>query len=163
MGPLDGGRPISTIKITDWKKVSTAFEKIDTPPLNSIPDDIRTTKQIDHAIGALTSHVRTVGQEMRAGFRHPRIVGRIPESWSDLMEITPSHKAFWKLPKRSKRRGTPYPLKTGRLHCPRRRGGSGVHSRLYRDSMLSPPRTTQLILVASRKRFFKTSLELETI
>ncbi|GBP55045.1 RNA-directed DNA polymerase from mobile element jockey [Eumeta japonica] len=60
MGPPDGGRPISTIKITDWKKVSTAFEKIDTPPLNSIPDDIRTTEQIDHAIGALTSHVRTV-------------------------------------------------------------------------------------------------------
>ncbi|GBP55034.1 Chimeric ERCC6-PGBD3 protein [Eumeta japonica] len=60
MGPPDGGRPYSTIKITDWKKVSTAFEKIDTPPLNSIHDDIRTTEQIDHAIGALTSHVRTV-------------------------------------------------------------------------------------------------------
>ncbi|GBP09547.1 hypothetical protein EVAR_91261_1 [Eumeta japonica] len=59
MGPPDGGRPIPTIKITDWKKVSTAFEK-STPPLNSIPDDIRTTEQIDHAIGALTSHVRTV-------------------------------------------------------------------------------------------------------
>ncbi|GBP40338.1 Probable RNA-directed DNA polymerase from transposon BS [Eumeta japonica] len=60
MGPPDGGRPISTIKITDWKRVSTAFEKIDTPPLNSILDDIRTTEEIDHAIGALTSHVRTV-------------------------------------------------------------------------------------------------------
>ncbi|GBP14696.1 hypothetical protein EVAR_9602_1 [Eumeta japonica] len=60
MGIPDGGRPISTIKITDWKRVSTAFEKIDTPPLNSIPDDIRMTEEIDHAIGALTSHVRTV-------------------------------------------------------------------------------------------------------
>ncbi|GBP77302.1 hypothetical protein EVAR_31734_1 [Eumeta japonica] len=60
MGPPDAGRPISTIKITDWKRVSTAFEKIDTPPLNSIPDDIRTTEEIDHAIGALTSHVTTV-------------------------------------------------------------------------------------------------------
>ncbi|GBP64077.1 RNA-directed DNA polymerase from mobile element jockey [Eumeta japonica] len=60
MGPPDGGRPISTIEITDWKRVSTAFEKIDTPPLNSIPDDIRMTEEIDHAIGALTSHVRTV-------------------------------------------------------------------------------------------------------
>ncbi|GBP24336.1 hypothetical protein EVAR_9434_1 [Eumeta japonica] len=60
MGPLDGGRSISLIKITDWKKVSTAFEKINTPPLNSIPDDIRTTEEIDHAIGALTNHVRTV-------------------------------------------------------------------------------------------------------
>ncbi|GBP69340.1 RNA-directed DNA polymerase from mobile element jockey [Eumeta japonica] len=60
MGPPDDGRPISTIKTTDWKRVSTAFEKIDTPPLNSIPDDIRMTEEIDHAICALTSHVRTV-------------------------------------------------------------------------------------------------------
>ncbi|GBP08248.1 RNA-directed DNA polymerase from mobile element jockey [Eumeta japonica] len=60
MGPPDGGRPVSTVKITDWKRVSTAFEKIDTPPLNRIPDDISTIEQIDHAIGALTSHVRTV-------------------------------------------------------------------------------------------------------
>ncbi|GBP48475.1 RNA-directed DNA polymerase from mobile element jockey [Eumeta japonica] len=60
IGPPDNGRLISTIKITDWKRVSTAFEKIDTPPLNNIPDDIRTTEEIDHAIGALTNHVRTV-------------------------------------------------------------------------------------------------------
>ncbi|GBP88541.1 RNA-directed DNA polymerase from mobile element jockey [Eumeta japonica] len=61
MGPPDGGRPISTtIKITDWKKVSTALEKIDTPPLNNIPDVIRTTDEIDSAIGALTSHIKTV-------------------------------------------------------------------------------------------------------
>ncbi|GBP03253.1 hypothetical protein EVAR_2672_1 [Eumeta japonica] len=52
--------PISTSKITDWKRVSTAFEKIDTPPLSTIPDHIRTIEEIDHAIGALTSHVRTV-------------------------------------------------------------------------------------------------------
>ncbi|GBP36140.1 RNA-directed DNA polymerase from mobile element jockey [Eumeta japonica] len=60
MGPPNGGRPMPTIKITDCKIVSTAFEKIDTPPLNSIPDDIRTIEEIDHAIGALTSHVRTL-------------------------------------------------------------------------------------------------------
>ncbi|GBP53752.1 RNA-directed DNA polymerase from mobile element jockey [Eumeta japonica] len=60
MVPPDGGRPVSTVKITDWKRVSTAFEKIDTPPLNSIRDDINTIEQIEHAIGALTSHVRTV-------------------------------------------------------------------------------------------------------
>ncbi|GBP88816.1 Probable RNA-directed DNA polymerase from transposon BS [Eumeta japonica] len=82
MGP-DGGRPISTIKITDWKKVSTAFEK------------------------------------------------------STLLRSM-----------------------TGRLHCPRRRGGSGVHSTLSRlNALTPPPRTTQLILVASRKRFFKNLLE----
>ncbi|GBP66298.1 Probable RNA-directed DNA polymerase from transposon X-element [Eumeta japonica] len=60
MGHPDGGRPVSTVKITDWKRVSTAFEKIDTPPLNSTPDDISTIEQVDHAIGALTSHFRTV-------------------------------------------------------------------------------------------------------
>ncbi|GBO98597.1 Probable RNA-directed DNA polymerase from transposon X-element [Eumeta japonica] len=60
MGPPDGGRPNPTRKITDWKRVSTALEKIDTPPLNSIPDNIRTTDEIDSAIGALTNHIRTV-------------------------------------------------------------------------------------------------------
>ncbi|GBP89031.1 hypothetical protein EVAR_61695_1 [Eumeta japonica] len=60
MGPPDGGRPNPTCKITDWKRVSTALEKIDTPPLNSIPDNIRTTDEIDSAIGALTNHIRTV-------------------------------------------------------------------------------------------------------
>ncbi|GBP88549.1 Probable RNA-directed DNA polymerase from transposon X-element [Eumeta japonica] len=59
MGRPDDGRPVSAVKITDWKRVSTAFKKIDTH-LNSIPDDINTIEQIDHAIGALTSHVRTV-------------------------------------------------------------------------------------------------------
>ncbi|GBP23171.1 hypothetical protein EVAR_82334_1 [Eumeta japonica] len=59
-GPPDGERPNLTLKITDWKRVSTALEKIDTPPLNSIPDGISTTDEIDSAIGALTSHVRTV-------------------------------------------------------------------------------------------------------
>ncbi|GBP40279.1 hypothetical protein EVAR_83969_1 [Eumeta japonica] len=38
MGPPDGGgRPIPIRKITNWKRVSTALEKIDTPNLNSIP------------------------------------------------------------------------------------------------------------------------------
>ncbi|GBP48086.1 Probable RNA-directed DNA polymerase from transposon BS [Eumeta japonica] len=48
MGPPDGGRPIP-IKITDWKRVSTALEKIDTPNLNSIPNDIASTDEIDFA------------------------------------------------------------------------------------------------------------------
>ncbi|GBP37937.1 hypothetical protein EVAR_84923_1 [Eumeta japonica] len=48
--------------------------KIDTPNLNSIPNDIASTDEIDFAIGALTNHVRTVVEE-RAGFRHPRIAG----------------------------------------------------------------------------------------
>ncbi|GBP67634.1 Probable RNA-directed DNA polymerase from transposon BS [Eumeta japonica] len=156
MGPPDGGRPISTIKITDWKRVSTAFEKIDTPPLNSIPDDIRTTEQIDHAIGALTSHVRTVvkrcerevpassdrrkfppdilelirakNKALRRASAYPtpeyrsraralqrEVKARVQEfrneSWSDLMEeITPSHKAFWKITKALKTEGyTPIP------------------------------------------------------
>ncbi|GBP82724.1 Probable RNA-directed DNA polymerase from transposon BS [Eumeta japonica] len=63
MGPPDGGRPIPIRKITDWKRVSTALEKIDTPNLNSIPNDIASTDEIDFAIGALTNHVRTVVEE----------------------------------------------------------------------------------------------------
>ncbi|GBP89076.1 hypothetical protein EVAR_64712_1 [Eumeta japonica] len=59
MGPPDGGRPNPTRKITDWKECRPRL-KIDTPPLNSIPDNIRTTDEIDSAIGALTNHIRTV-------------------------------------------------------------------------------------------------------
>ncbi|GBP31631.1 hypothetical protein EVAR_84077_1 [Eumeta japonica] len=60
MGPPDGGRSIPIRKITNWKRVSTALEEIDTPNLNSIPNDIASTDEIDFAIGALTNHVRTV-------------------------------------------------------------------------------------------------------
>ncbi|GBP86996.1 hypothetical protein EVAR_62256_1 [Eumeta japonica] len=63
MGPPDGGRPIPIRKITNWKRESTALEKIDTPNLNSIPNDIASTDEIDFAIGALTNHVRTVVEE----------------------------------------------------------------------------------------------------
>ncbi|GBP04260.1 RNA-directed DNA polymerase from mobile element jockey [Eumeta japonica] len=63
MGPPDGGRPIPIRKITNWKRVSTALEKIYTPNLNSIPNDIASTDEIDFAIGALTNHVRTVFEE----------------------------------------------------------------------------------------------------
>ncbi|GBP12380.1 RNA-directed DNA polymerase from mobile element jockey [Eumeta japonica] len=67
MGPPDGGRPIPFRKITNWKRVSTALEKIDTPNLNSIPNDIASTDEIDLAIGALTNHVRTVVEERAGG------------------------------------------------------------------------------------------------
>ncbi|GBP82545.1 Probable RNA-directed DNA polymerase from transposon BS [Eumeta japonica] len=50
MGPPDGRKPIPTLKISDWKKMSTALEKIDTPPLNSVPHDIRTIDEIDSAV-----------------------------------------------------------------------------------------------------------------
>ncbi|GBP61825.1 RNA-directed DNA polymerase from mobile element jockey [Eumeta japonica] len=63
MGPPDGGRPILIRKITNWKRVSTALEEIDTPNLNSIPNDIASTDEIDFAIGALTNHVRTMVEE----------------------------------------------------------------------------------------------------
>ncbi|GBP67587.1 RNA-directed DNA polymerase from mobile element jockey [Eumeta japonica] len=136
MGPPDGGKPISTTKITNWKRV--------------------TTEQIDHAIGALTSHVRTVvkrcerevpassdhrkfppdilelirakNKALRRASAYPtpeyrsraralqrEVKARVQEfrneSWSDLMEeITPSHKAFWKITKALKTKGyTPIP------------------------------------------------------
>ncbi|GBP89455.1 Probable RNA-directed DNA polymerase from transposon BS [Eumeta japonica] len=59
LGPPTGGCPKPMIKITDWKRVSTALEEIDTPT-NNIPDVIETTDEIDSSIGALTNHIRTV-------------------------------------------------------------------------------------------------------
>ncbi|GBP86172.1 Probable RNA-directed DNA polymerase from transposon BS [Eumeta japonica] len=132
-------------------------EKIDTPQRNSIPDDIKTTEQIDHAIGALISHVRTVVEKcerkvpvssdhrkfppdileliraknkaLRRASAYPtpeyrsraralqrEVKARVQEfrteSWNDLMEeITPSHKAFWKITKALETEGyTPIPL-----------------------------------------------------
>ncbi|GBP71322.1 Probable RNA-directed DNA polymerase from transposon X-element [Eumeta japonica] len=60
LGPPTGGYPKPTIKITDWKRVSTALEEAYTPVLNNIPDVIETTDEIDSSIGALTNHIRTV-------------------------------------------------------------------------------------------------------
>ncbi|GBP87584.1 RNA-directed DNA polymerase from mobile element jockey [Eumeta japonica] len=60
LGPPAGGWPKPMIKITDWKRVSTALEEVDTPALNNIPDVIETTDEIDSSIGALTNHIRTV-------------------------------------------------------------------------------------------------------
>ncbi|GBP30567.1 Probable RNA-directed DNA polymerase from transposon BS [Eumeta japonica] len=59
MGPPDGGSPNPTLKITDWKKVSTALEKIDTPSFNSIPDDISTADEIDSAIDTLPTTIES--------------------------------------------------------------------------------------------------------
>ncbi|GBP53022.1 hypothetical protein EVAR_80984_1 [Eumeta japonica] len=47
-------------KITDWKRVSTALEEVDTSILNAVPDDIVSNKDIDTAIGAPTNHFGTV-------------------------------------------------------------------------------------------------------
>ncbi|GBP92123.1 hypothetical protein EVAR_47875_1 [Eumeta japonica] len=60
MGFPDGGSLNPTLKINFRKRVSTTLDKIDTPSLNIIPDDISTTDEIESAIGALTNHVRTV-------------------------------------------------------------------------------------------------------
>ncbi|GBP81617.1 hypothetical protein EVAR_21247_1 [Eumeta japonica] len=49
------------------ERVSTTLEEIDTPNLNSIPNDIASTDEIDFGLGALTNHVRTVVEGERAG------------------------------------------------------------------------------------------------
>ncbi|GBP81752.1 hypothetical protein EVAR_62668_1 [Eumeta japonica] len=59
--PMSDDRPSDVKKITNWKKVSIALEKIDTPTLNRIPNDIVSTNDINNAIGALISHITTVG------------------------------------------------------------------------------------------------------
>ncbi|GBP44858.1 RNA-directed DNA polymerase from mobile element jockey [Eumeta japonica] len=60
LGSLTGDCPPTVKTITNWQKVSTALEEIDTPMLNNIPNDIVSTDDIDNAIGALTNHIRTV-------------------------------------------------------------------------------------------------------
>ncbi|GBP10094.1 Probable RNA-directed DNA polymerase from transposon X-element [Eumeta japonica] len=60
LGSLIGDCPPTVKTITNWQKVSIALEKIDTVILNSIPNDIVSTDDIDNAIGALTNHIRTV-------------------------------------------------------------------------------------------------------
>ncbi|GBP25756.1 hypothetical protein EVAR_12236_1, partial [Eumeta japonica] len=76
-------------------------------------------------------------------------------------EIRPSHKAFWSVTKALKTEGIHlFPAqKTRRFYCPRRRGGSECLADSIETALTSHLRTTLLILVASRKRFFKTSLE----
>ncbi|GBP36002.1 hypothetical protein EVAR_29129_1 [Eumeta japonica] len=59
-GSPAGVCPKPTIKVTEWKRVSTVLEEVDTPALNNIPDIIETTDEINSAIGALTNHIRTV-------------------------------------------------------------------------------------------------------
>ncbi|GBP14943.1 hypothetical protein EVAR_6595_1 [Eumeta japonica] len=51
---------IETKTIIDWKRVSTALEKVDTPNLNVIPDDIVSNNDIDTTTRALTKHIRSV-------------------------------------------------------------------------------------------------------
>ncbi|GBP45792.1 hypothetical protein EVAR_76099_1 [Eumeta japonica] len=61
VGPFTDEDQINKFKmVTDWKRVSAAFEEINTPILNAILDDIVSNKDIDSAIGALTNHNGTV-------------------------------------------------------------------------------------------------------
>ncbi|GBP24118.1 Probable RNA-directed DNA polymerase from transposon BS [Eumeta japonica] len=151
LGPPAGGWPKPMIKITDWKRVSTALEEVDTPALNNIPDVIETTDEIDSSIGALTNHIRTVVKKcsrevpasvdrrklpadalellraknaaLRLAYAYPsrenrsraralqrrvraRMIEVKNEEWSNLMEdISPTHKAFWKVTKALKSEG----------------------------------------------------------
>ncbi|GBP16386.1 Probable RNA-directed DNA polymerase from transposon BS [Eumeta japonica] len=60
VGPPDGEQPSKKKIITSWRKVSFLLEETDTPILNNIPDNIKTTDEIDHTIGALTNYIATV-------------------------------------------------------------------------------------------------------
>ncbi|GBP04593.1 hypothetical protein EVAR_68674_1 [Eumeta japonica] len=74
MGSPAGESPNLSMKITNWNRVSTAHEKIDTTSLNSIPNDIYTTDEIDSTIDALTNQVNTVvGNNVREVVPHERI------------------------------------------------------------------------------------------
>ncbi|GBP73949.1 hypothetical protein EVAR_56107_1 [Eumeta japonica] len=88
-----------TIKITDRKRVSTALEKIDTPLLSKIPDNIRTTDKIDSAIGALTSHIKTVVEKCER---------RVPTS-SDRRKFPPDILELIRVKNVALRRASAYP------------------------------------------------------
>ncbi|GBP73624.1 RNA-directed DNA polymerase from mobile element jockey [Eumeta japonica] len=60
LGSLIADCPPSTKTITNWQKVSAPLDEIDTPILNSFPNYIFSTNDIDNAIGALTNHIRIV-------------------------------------------------------------------------------------------------------
>ncbi|GBP17989.1 Nucleic-acid-binding protein from transposon X-element [Eumeta japonica] len=60
LGSLTGDCSPLNKTITNWQKVSTVLEEIDTPILNNVPNDIVSTGDIDNAIGTLTNHIRTV-------------------------------------------------------------------------------------------------------
>ncbi|GBP41210.1 hypothetical protein EVAR_30648_1 [Eumeta japonica] len=62
LGSLIADSPPSTKTITNWQKVSTAFEEIDNPILNSITNDVVSRDDIDNTISALTNHIRTVDE-----------------------------------------------------------------------------------------------------
>ncbi|GBP52355.1 hypothetical protein EVAR_37742_1 [Eumeta japonica] len=60
LGSLTKDCPPLVKTITNWQEVSTELKEIDTSILNSIPNDIVSTDDIDNAIDVLTDHVRTV-------------------------------------------------------------------------------------------------------
>ncbi|GBP82550.1 Probable RNA-directed DNA polymerase from transposon BS [Eumeta japonica] len=60
VGPPDGEQTSKKKIITSWRKMSLLLEDTDTPLLNNILDNIETTDEIDHAIGAHTNHMATV-------------------------------------------------------------------------------------------------------
>ncbi|GBP87567.1 hypothetical protein EVAR_65188_1 [Eumeta japonica] len=60
LGSLTQDCPPAVKTISNWRKVSTVLEEIDTPILNNNPNDIVSTDDIDIAIGALTNHITTV-------------------------------------------------------------------------------------------------------
>ncbi|GBP05032.1 Probable RNA-directed DNA polymerase from transposon BS [Eumeta japonica] len=116
LGSLIGDYPAPIKTITNWQKTSAAFEEINTPISNSIPNDIISTDEIDNAIGALSNHIRTVVENSSRTVpaksdrkKLPRDVNELVkarmkevrnENWSNLMtEISPSLKAYWGLAK----------------------------------------------------------------
>ncbi|GBP32233.1 RNA-directed DNA polymerase from mobile element jockey [Eumeta japonica] len=105
-----------TIKIiTNWQKVSAALEEIDISILNSIPNDIASTDDIDNAIGALTNHFRTVVESSSRTVSMTSDRRELPRDVIELIrdknaalrcgQIPHIHKAYWGLAKALKTEG----------------------------------------------------------
>ncbi|GBP23111.1 Probable RNA-directed DNA polymerase from transposon BS [Eumeta japonica] len=150
MGPPDGGRPIPIRKITNWKRVSTALEKIDTPNLNSIPNDIASTDEINFAIGALTNHVRTVVEESER---------EVPAS-SDRRKFPPDILELIRAKNAALRRASAYSTPEYRSRARAlQREQSALHSIETQCSHASPPHDIAHISCIEEVVLQKTSLE----
>ncbi|GBP07435.1 Probable RNA-directed DNA polymerase from transposon X-element [Eumeta japonica] len=107
LGSLTGDYPTSVNTITNWQKVPTVLEEIDTPILNSIPNDVISTDDIDNAIDGLTNHIRTVVHDS----------SRTVPTNSDRKELPRDVKKLIRAQNAALRRASKYPTCENRSHA----------------------------------------------
>ncbi|GBP87560.1 hypothetical protein EVAR_65181_1 [Eumeta japonica] len=107
LGSLTQDCPPAVKTISNWRKVSTVLEEIDTPILNNNPNDIVSTDDIDIAIGALTNHITTVVDDS----------SRTVPANSDVRELPRHVKVLIRAKNAALRRASKYPTRENRYHA----------------------------------------------